>query len=322
MSIFKFDEVKKEKKVEVFYICGDQTPVFEWGYIIAQDMFSERGLNVFKTGAGKGNFMKDYNGESCVFVTGLMDQDMDLFEFLRFINGGVVEQFEKVDLSNVKVIITSRQMPLKWDFHDEFYQMDMLNSYDSIDHLYEVCTDIDDKVNIYEYEIEHGKWPERIKSHEDVDLHALSILQGVQSAESFEELPIAQYIEGPDEDKSKFMAEIDSYSAFEKRKICALFSLHYEPIPLDRARELVENLDYFDYLGYIHNFRDLGCYFIYEVNASEVIPKYSLYFDFETYAIDIDQLGKWHRAHLENITQYGYICGFDPCYSAYPSFDE
>lgn len=175
--------------------------------------------------------------------------------------------------------------------------------------------------SIYEYEIDPGKWPERIKSHENVDLHALSILQGVQSAESFEELPIAEYIDGSEEDKRKFIAELDNHSAFEKRKICALFSLHYEPVPLVRARELVENLDYFYYLGYIHNFRDLGCYFICDINPSKEIAKYSLYFDFETYAEDIDKLDKWHRVRLDHVTRYGYICGIDAD-GYYPIFDD
>ena len=313
MSILNFSKRKNSTKpIEVFYAWGDQEPTYEWGCIVAQEMYIERSLRVFKTCASTGNFLKGYNGEECIFLTGLIDQDMLQYEFMRFLCGGKLQRFENIELSNVRVIIiTARQMPLDWDFHDAYEQMDMLYSFEVFDHMYEVRTKGSDKVSIYEYETEYGKRPQHITLHESVDLNALSLMQNIQSVDYFEKLPILEYVSGSEHEKEKFISDLDCYSAFEKRKMCALLSVHCEPVSINKAKQLVKNLDQFFYLGYIQNYRDFGCYFIYDVNESKEIANYSLYFDFESYAEDIDRLERDNRAYLDHITKYGYICGIE-----------
>ena len=179
MPILNFSKRKNSTKpIETFYAWGDQEPTYEWGCIIAQEMHIERSLRVFKTCASTGNFLKGYNDEECIFLTGLIDQDMLQYEFMRFLCGGKLQRFENIELSNVRVIIiTARQMPLDWDFHDAYEQMDMLYSFEVFDHMYEVRTKGSDKVSIYEYETEYGKRPEHITLHESVDLNALSLMK-------------------------------------------------------------------------------------------------------------------------------------------------
>ena len=105
MSILNFSKRKNNKKpIEVFYAWGDPKPTFEWGYIIAQEMFAKRGFRVFKTCANKGNFMKDYNGEECILLNGLIDQDLNGELFWWFINGNPIGDYDDISMDNVKGI--------------------------------------------------------------------------------------------------------------------------------------------------------------------------------------------------------------------------
>ena len=312
MSILEFSKQKEEKQIEVFYNWGNPELTFKWGCVQAQEVFAERGLRVFKTCANGGNFLKGYDDEECIFVTGLIDQDMTTYEFRDFIQGKTMARFDNVDLGNVRIIIiTARQIPLKWDFHtDEEYES-IFYWYADIDHLYEVQQSGAAETTILEYEVERNKYPTHITVHKSVDLDGISILQSRQHGRLFEELPIMDKIEGTEAEKIELRELLSWHSAFDKRKMAAILDVLYAPVPINDAQKLLKKLDYYYYIGYIHNYRDLGCYFMYDIKDSTEQVKYSLYFDFHAYGVDIDDSGRAFncQSKLDYVTKYGYICG-------------
>jgi len=315
MSVLNYNEAEEWKQIEVFYGWGDPELTFKWGCIQAQEAYAERGFRVFKNCASGGNFLKGYDDEECIFVTGLIDQDMSAYEFSNFIQGSTMERFGNMNLGNVRmIIITARQIPLRWSFHTDEEHEDIFYWYKDIDHLCEIQRSGTEDATILEYEVECGKYPTRITVHRGVALDAISILQSRQHGENFEELPIMNNIKGTDEEKAELSELMTWYSAFDKRKLCAILDILFDPISVSEVRKFLENLDYFYYIGYIHNNRDLGCYFMYDIKDSKEQVRYSLYFDFDAYGRDIDDSGRAFncKPKLDFVTKYGYICGLDP----------
>ena len=322
MSILNFSKRKNNKKpIEVFYAWGDPKPTFEWGYIIAQEMFAKRGFRVFKTCANKGNFMKDYNGEECILLNGLIDQDLNGELFWWFINGNPIGDYDDISMDNVKVIIiTARKMPLDWELHYELDAVHMHSNCEDIDHLYEVRKSGDSMASILEYDTTCGYSPSRVTVHEKVMLDELSMSQAKASNDYFEKLPIMEMIDGSDEEKSKFADELTHYTPFNKRKLCAILAAHDNPVPINRVKQIAKNLDDFYYVGYVQNYRDLGCYFIYDIKVLKTELPHALYFDFERFAEDLNYAEPGLEIPMDHVTDYGYVCGIDRL-GRYPYFE-
>lgn len=315
-----YDDV--QQRIEVSYVWGDPRETFLWGCRLAQEAYTERGLEVFKTCAGKGNFLKGYNGEECIFVSGLLEQDVSAHEFARLLNGVTSPRFENVNLGNVKAIIfTARKMPLDWNFHYDDEYIDMLDFYGDITRLCEVRRKDNIHANILEYEVQRGSRPTHITLNEHVVLDGYSLLRDKSRGEYFEKLPIRDLISGDELEKTELINELVHISDYEKRKLCAILEAHYDPVPCDRVRKFVRKLDDFYYLPYIHNFRDFGCYYIFDVKKDKALMTHSLYFDFEAYGADMDYTKPGVEIHMEHVTKFGYICGIDSM-GYYPTFDD
>lgn len=315
MTLFDYKETKKtDNQVEVFYLYGDQTPAYELGCLLAQDMFAERGMRVFRASASEKGFMNNYDGQECIFLTGLIEQYMELREMYLLLTAMKVPEAPSVDLRNLRaIIITARVTPLDWTCWRSSYWYDMFDCCEIIDHFFEVRCKEDNQADITEYQYTKAHDLQKVTSHDNVNLNFCSLLQSLDSTEYFENLTIREGLDGSEADKDAFMAELSKHSFIDQRKIGAIFAAHHCYIPVEAAYDYLKKIDSYFYLPWIHNFSELGCYYIYDFPDNASVQEYALYFDFGKFAHNIYYSGI-DEDHYPNcyFTNYGFVGGFDP----------
>ncbi len=313
MSVLEFNE-ECNKSIEVSCVYGDPTWAYEWACILAQEMYAERGLSVFKTTSGRGNFLKGYAGEECILLTGYLDQDMDLYELIHFLNGVTSKRFDSVHLGNVRrIIMTTYQNPSDWEYIERYYPEEIWSVYDEIDHYIEI-SDASPGLARITKEISRGYYvPRRTEIRENVDIYAISQKQFYESTCGyFDDLNILKNVVGTKFELEQLHHVISGFTIFQRRKLGAMIEAQvHELICAKEVEEFILQMDECTYLQYVLNERDNG-YDLLNNNGKNRIPKYlSLFFDFEAYgrAATIPKPDTWPIKH---ITKYGYIEGIDP----------
>lgn len=303
-----------EKRIEVFHVGGDPTLAFEWAHIIAQEMYAERGLRVFKTYSGHGNFLKGYSGEECILLLGHLDQDMGLYETLRFLKGINQERFDNVDLSNVNtIIITGYQDPLDWNFTGFYPIDDKIDLLCEIDHRIELRKTDTGLARITDYRPKGREFLSETIIRENVDIDAISLEQIRTSHHGyFDNLNVMECIMGTKDELDNLSEKIEGLPVSKRRKILAMIEARYIIyIAAKQVLEFINNMDTYVYLPYILNDRDSGYDLLNSGGRNKMIGELSLFFDFEAYGKDMGTPEPETIAY-QFITKYGCICGIDP----------
>lgn len=315
MSVLEFSE-EREKPIEVSCISGDPTWAYEWACILAQEMYAERGLSVFKTASGQGNFLKGYAGEECILLTGYLDQDMDLYELIHFLNGVTSERYDNVHLGNVRrIIMTTYQRPYDWEYIEWYYPEEIWSVYDEIDHYVEISDDSTGLARITEKISEGYRAPRKQTIRENVDIYAISEKQLQESTCGyFEDLDVLKDVVGTKSELEDLYQVVNDFTIFEKKKLGAMIDAQFNKlISVKQVEEFISLMDGCTYLQYVLNDRDNG-YDLLNNHGKKRVPEYlSLFFDFESYgrAATIPKPDTYPKKH---VTKYGYIEGIHPYY--------
>lgn len=315
MSVLELN-VEREKPIDVTCISGDPTWAYEWACILAQEMYAERGLDVFKTSSSRGNFLKDYAGEECILLTGYLDQDMDLYELIRFLNGVTSERFNNVNLANVrKIIMTTYQRPYKWEYVDWYYPEEIWSVYDEIDRYIEITDDSPGFARIVEEISEGYRMPRKQTVRENVDIYAIAEKQLHEShCGYFDDLDILKDIVGTKAELEHLYQVVNNLTIFKKKKLGAMIDVQFsKQISIKQVEEFIAQMDECTYLQYVLNDRDNG-YDILNNHGKKRVPEYlSLFFDFEAFG-RAALIPKPDTYPLKHVTKYGYIEGVHPYY--------
>lgn len=314
MSVLELIEEKEQKPIEVFCISGDPTWAYEWACVLAQEMYTERGLSVFKTSSGCGDFLKGYAGEECILLTGYLDQDMDLYELVRFFNGARQNRFDNVNLGNVKAIImTTYQSPAKWEYVEYYSLEEIRDMLYEIDHYIEISDNSTGLARITEESVESYLGARKTTIRENVDIYAILEKQVRDSpCGYFEDIDILKHVVGTKSELEHLSQIIKGFTIFESKKLGAMIDAqYYRLISAKQVEKFISQMDECVYLPYILNDRDNG-YDLLNNHETKRIPNYlSLFFDFDAYgkAAIMPVPDTYQMMH---VTKYGYIEGIDP----------
>ena len=313
MSVLECNE-ECNKSIEVTCVYGDPTWAYEWACILAQEMYAERGLSVFKTPSGRENFLKGYSGEECILLTGYLDQDMELYELIHFLNGVTSKRFDNVNLGNVRTIImTTFQNPYDWEYIERYYPEEIWSVHDEIDRYIEISDDTPGLAKITE-EISMGYHAPRKKEiREKVDIFAISQKQFYDSTCGyFDDLDILKNVVGTKLELEHLHHVISGFTIFQRRKLAAMIEAQiHKWMCVQDVEEFIAEMDECFFLQYVLTERDNG-YDILNNQGKTSIPEFvSLFFDFEAYgsAVTIPKPDTYPTKH---ITKYGYIEGIHP----------
>lgn len=290
---------KKEKRIKVHYLWGDQEACFYYAYRLAQEEFSIKKHRVYKTCANQEEIMENYSNEECLMLLGLCADDIPTPELVALLEGRYCND---ADLSNLKtIIITAHCEPVDFEYEieadgDEFDYWDFLRA---IDYEYNVSNTEERGVASVSMIIKDGDEYDVVEK-ERFHIYGEPI---ISESGCFEKFDFEQFFLTINDETMEFIDKAKRLSVIDQRKLCAACELRYiKDLSVKEANKCIDELECYDFRPDILTFKDVGYMCVYENEMFDVPCDMRSYFNF-------DKLGyaALFRRNGIGLTKYGLI---------------